>query len=544
MNPSLRPRAAFKFGAIALAAALSLTACGGEAGASGGKSASSTLLIGTTSDVSNFAPMSSVSVTDWWIMNQMYPPLFRAQRDGSLLPIAAKSATVGKDGKTVKVVLNDEFAWSDGTKLTANDLKFTLERFETDKLLQGAVVVKNFASAKVDSPTELTITLESPSYTWVQDLMRAISILPEHVFKDVPNLARHPLDAHPEHWVSGGSYTLAGISKGQRYQFKRNEHYPLAAEGNEKITDIEFRVYQDLNTMQLALQSGDLDVAAQSIPASAVSSLETKPGIKVEEVAESVSLSKLSFNVDSEPLNSQAARQAISGLIDSEEILEKVLQGRGTHEVGPILPLFKDYQLEGISAPKTTPEEAKKVFEKEGLKDSDNDGFYDGVDLKILCDLGNANHAKAAQVIHDDLGKVGLKSTVACSDRATSLTAAKAGKFDLYVHKITQFCGPTTNLVVQFDSSNPTGANYNFGSDSNLDTLLRNATAAIDEASNIETTKIAGKEVHSQALMVPLYVESMNYAWNTKRFDGYIPANVETNGIIDAYSLSQVLPSN
>lgn len=544
MKPSFRPHAAFKFGAIALAAALSLTACGGDAGASGGKSAGTTLLIGTTSDVSDFAPLNSVSVTDRWVMNQMYPPLFRAETDGSLLPIAAKSATVGKDGKTVKVVLNDEFDWSDGTKLTANDLKFTLERFETDKLLQGAALIKNFASAKVDSPTELTITMKSPSYTWMQDLMRTVSILPEHVFKDVDNVSKHPLDAHPEHWVSAGSFTLAGVTKGQRYHFKRNEAYPLSAEGNEKISDIEFRVYQDINTMQLALQTGDLDVAAQSVPSSAVSALETKPNIKVDEVAESVSLSKLTFNVKSEPLSSPAVRQAISGLVDSQEILDKVVQGRGTYEVGPILPLFKDFQLDGINPWKSTPEEAKKTFAEEGLNDSDGDGYYDGVDLKILCDLGNANHAKAAQVIHDDLDTVGVKTTIACSDRATSLTAAKAGKFDLYVHKITQSYGPTTNIVVQFDSSNPSGANYNFGSDTELDTLIRNATSAIDEPSNIEATKIAGKDIHNKALMVPLYVESMNYAWNTKRFDGYIPAVVETNGIIDSYSLSQVVPSS
>ena len=237
-------------------------------------------------------------------------------------------------------------------------------------------------------------------------------------------------------------------------------------------------------------------------------------------------------------------RQTISGLVDSQEILDKVVQGRGTYEVGPVLPLFKDFQLDGISPWKTTPEDAKRVFLEQGLRDADGDGYYDDVDLKILCDLGNANHAKTAQVIHDDLDKVGIKTTVACSDRATSLTAAKAGKFDLYVHKITQSYGPTTNLLVQFDSSNPSGANYNFGSDTDLDSLIENATSAINETSNIAATKIAGMDIHNKALMVPLYVESMNYASNTKRFGGYVPAVVETNGIIDSYSLSQVVPSS
>ncbi|GAA1884015.1 ABC transporter substrate-binding protein [Paeniglutamicibacter psychrophenolicus] len=528
-----------KTSAIALAALLSLTACGGG-GEAKGSSANSTLLIGTTSDVANFAPLNTVSITDMWVMNQMYPELFRAETDGSIRPLAAKSATISPDGKSIKVVLNEKFTWSDGEKLTANDLKFTLDRYVKDKLLQGKTIRENYESSKVVSPTELTVTMKSPSYGWAKDFMTSVRILPEHVFKDVPDLTKYALDAHEDAWVGAGPFTLAGVSKGQRYKFTRNEQYPLSAPGNEEITALEFRVYQDINTMQLALQSGELDLAAPSLPASAVASLESKPGIKVSEVSESVSLSKLTFNQQSKTLQSPKVRKAISGLIDTEAILETVLQGRGTHLESPVLPLFKGYAPEGQSIQKVSADQARDVFKQEGFKDADNDGFFDGLDYKILCDQGNSNHVKSAQVVRDNLATAGIKSTVACSERSTSLTAAKAADFDLYVHKMPQSYSPGTNLRFQFESPNDYGLNYTYGGDAELDELIKKSTNATDEKSYQEATQAVATRVGEQAMMLPLYIESLNYVSSTKRFDGYVQSPTEINGPVDSFSLSQV----
>ena len=526
-----------KTGALAIAALLAVTSC-----ASGPKSnaVDGTLLIGTTSDVVNFAPLNTVSITDMWVMNQMYPELFRSETDGSLRPLAAKSATVSADGKSVKVVLNEKFAWSDGKKITANDLKFTLDRFVKDKLLQGKTIRDNYASSKVISPTELNVEMKNASYGWAKDFMVSVRILPEHVFKDVPDLTKYAIDAHSEAWVSGGAFTLSGISKGQRYKFTRNALYPLSAPGNDVITNLEFRVYQDINTMQLALQSGDLDLAAPSLPASAVTSLKSKPGLKVSEVSESVSLSKMTFNHKTKALESPEARRAISGLIDTQAILETVLQGRGTHVDGPVLPLFKGYVPSDQTIEKVSADEVRTVMQHEGFKDSDNDGFFDDLDLKILCDQGNSNHVKSSQVIHDNLAQAGIKSTLACSERSTSLTAAKSGKFDLYVHKMPQSYSPGTNMRFQFDSSNEYGLNYTYGNDADLDRLIKTATTATDEKSYQEATKAIAISVGDKASMLPLYIESLNYVSSTKRFDGYVQSPTELNGPVDSFSLSQV----
>jgi peptide/nickel transport system substrate-binding protein len=529
--------------ALLLAGTLTLAACG--AGTPGGASTSakeSTLLIGTTTDVVTFSPLNNVSISDQWIMNQLYPDLFTLAADGSLTPHVAKSYAVSEDGTSLTIMLNDNFNWSDDEPITAEDVKFTLDRIVSDKLLHGATLRSNLASSEVISPTEIKINMASPSYGWALDLVRSAKILPQHVFKDVPNLADYPIDAHEDAWVSGGAFTLAGITKGQRYTFKRNAGYPLSAEGNKAITGLEFRIYQDINTMQLALQSGDLDLAAPSIPASAVGSLKGKPGIEITETADALNYSKLTFNASSAPLDNAVVRQVVSGLIDTQAILDSVLQGRGTHPVGPVLPVYKDYQPD-ITEWHFTADEAKQKMGSAGYQDKNNDGFFDEIDLKLLCDQGNANHAKSAQIVRDNLATAGIKVTLACTERATSLTAAKAGEFDLYIHKLNQINSPATNLALQYSSANTAGLYYNEAVDTKMDSLIQTAVAATTKDTYIKATKDAAAYIHDNAYVLPLYVEAMNNAFNTKRFTGYIPTGLEQSTMVNPYSLSQVIPS-
>lgn len=538
-----RSSALARTAALLLAGTLALTACG--SGSSGGDSASakgSTLLIGTTTDVVTFSPLNNVSISDQWIMNQLYPDLFTLALDGSLKPHVAESYAVSDDGLSVTIMLNDNFKWSDDKPITAEDVKFTLDRFVSDKLLHGATLRANLASSEVVSPTEIKITMTNPSYGWALDLVRSAKILPQHVFKDVPNLADYPIDAHEDAWVSGGAFTLTGITKGQRYTFERNAGYPLSADGNEAVTGLEFRIYQDINTMQLALQSGDLDLAAPSIPASAVGSLETKPEIEIIETAEALNYSKLTFNASSAPLDDPVVRQVVSGLVDTQAILDSVLQGRGTHPVGPVLPVYEDHQPD-LTEWQFTAEEAKEKMRSAGYKDADNDGSFDDVDLKLLCDQGNANHAKSAQIIRDNLATAGIKVTLACTERATSLAAAKAGEFDLYIHKLNQINSPATSLALQYSSINTQGLYYNYVVDQEMDSLIAEAVAATTEEAYIEATKTAASYIHENAYVLPLYVEAMNSAYNTKRFTGYVPYGLEQSTMVSPYSLSQVVPS-
>ena len=55
------------------------------------------------------------------------PTLMKMAADGSIVGLAAKNSEVSSDGKTWKFTINDDLYWSDGQKLTPEDVKFTFD---------------------------------------------------------------------------------------------------------------------------------------------------------------------------------------------------------------------------------------------------------------------------------------------------------------------------------------------------------------------------------------------------------------------------------
>lgn len=512
------------------AVALMLSGCGGI---NGSKPPSTVIKIGTTTEVVSYSPLNNTSVTDKWVMNQMYPDLFTLDGKGGRIPHLANDIEVSEDGSVLTLKLNKDFAWSDGVPITADDVKFTFERIRSDKLVGGATIITNYKDSTVVSPEQLDITMKVPSFGWAEDIARSFNVMPKHVFESVPNLAELSIEKKPEYWVSGGSFTLDKIVAGQRYIFAANKHYPLRAPGADAVTGVEFRIYGDINTMLLALQNGDLDIAAPSVPSSAVGPLALHPDIEIIESMNALNFSKLTFNTKVAALNDPVVRRAISGMIDTDPLVRAVLQGHATNVVSPVLPIYTDYQPD-VQKFSFTPEVAKKMIADAGYKD---------LEFKLICDAGNANHAKSAQIIRDSLAKADIKVDLACGERATTIAAAKKGNFDLYLNKINTSNAPGTNLVFQYHPANVSGLNYTFNKDSQATKLIDATVKAANEADYIGSVKTAASYLHEQAYLVPLYVEAINSAFNTKRFTGYLPTGLETNTMINSYSLAQVVPN-
>ncbi len=523
--------------AVLAASALALTACAGGSNNAdskgGGDVGDGVLHIGTTTEVVNWTPLNSVSITDMWVMYQLYPSLQRLDTDGVYQPHAADSVEPSEDGNSVVIKLNKDFKWSDGEPITANDVKFTLDRLRDDSLLAGKSFIPNYDGTTVQDDTTAIVQMKAPSYSWSIDLGQSLVLIPEHVFADVPTLQGYSIENDPDRWVSGGSFTLTNIVAGQRYDFEPNEYYPLRAEGNEAVKGIEFQIYGDVNTMQLALRNNDIDVMAPIVPASAIGALENQQNIEVVEANEALNYTKLTFNASRDMLSSAKVRNALAGLVDTQAIIDNVLQGHGIQGKTPVVPALTEYQAD-VKPYKSTPDEVKKVLADAGIPDPT---------MMLTCDQGNSSHAKSAQLVKDMLAPAGVTVDIRCAERATSITNAQAGNFDLYIHKLGQTSSPSTTLYLTFDPSNPSGLNYNFVEDPEGVKLLTAAQTATTKDDYVKAVKAASIYFHDQAYMVPLYAESMVSAYNNARFDGYVPAAFETSTMVSAYSLAQVAPS-
>lgn len=522
------------------AAALLLTGCGlnEDQGDADTDADSATLRIGTTTDVANFNPLGSLSKTDSWILNAMYPQLLRLDGNAEKVPELAESHKLEDDGATVIFTLRDDFEWTDGEPITAGDVKFTAEAIMENQL--GNVAAKLTWVESIEAPDDTTVIfhLDQPYAPFAEGVGFWMRIVPEHIFGEAGDLSTFANDSD---WVGGGAYVLDSMTRGQRYVLKANEHYPYAPEGGAAVETVEYVVYPDVNTMILALRNGDIDLMGTPVPASAAASLESEQNITMDEVS-SLGFAHLTYNMQNPVLAEKPVRQALSMVVDTESIIETILQGDGQEMVGPISPIFGEYDNLDLEAYPFDPVGARALLEDSGFTDADNDGMLDGLALEILCDQSNANLTRVAEVVSEDAAEAGIDLTVACIERNTFLSRTKDGQYDIDLSQWGVFDNPMDQLRSTYLSSNPGGINYNLVQDPKLDALVNDAAATIDQEQFVEKIRGIDEYVHDQALLTPLYVETFRFAYRSDRFEGFEPSPSDLLGMVTGYSLSQVRP--
>lgn len=526
--------------AFAAAAALLLSSCALNEGESDTSATATeddlTLRIGTTTDVANFNPLQSLSKTDSWILNAMYPHLLRLDENAEKVPELASGYETEGDGSTVVFTLRDDFVWSDGEPVTADDVAFSAQAIIDNQLGNVAAKLTWVESIEVRDDVTVAFELSAPYAPFAEGVGFWMSIVPEHIFSEAGDLTAFANDSD---WVGAGAYVLESMDRGQRYTMHANENYPYAPEGGAAVQTVEYVVYPDINTMLLALKNGDIDLMGNPVPSSALGGLESDQNVTVQSV-DSLGFAHLTYNVTDETLARAEVRQALSMVVDTESIIATVLQGNGQPMVGPISPVFGEFDNPDLEAYPFDPAAARTLLEDNGFTDADGDGFLDGAQFEVICDQSNANLTRVAEVVRDDAAEAGIKLDLACIERNTFLSRTKEGDYQIDLSQWGVFDNPMDQLRSTYLSSNPGGINYNLVQDPELDALVNEAATTLDHDQFVERIQGIDAYVHEQALLTPLYVEQFSFAYRSDRFTGFAPSPSDLLGMVTGYSLSQV----
>jgi peptide/nickel transport system substrate-binding protein len=532
-----RPLAAV---AAVVAASLALTGCLNEGGdpVDEAEAGASTLRIGTTTDVANFNPLGSLSKTDSWILNAMYPQLLRIDGNAEKVPELAEGYTTEDDGATVIFTLRDDFEWTDGEPVTASDVKYTAETIMANQL--GNVAAKLTWVESIEAPDDTTVVfnLNQPYAPFAEGVGFWMRVVPEHIFAEVDDVAAFANDSD---WVGAGAYVLDSVQRGQRYTMKANENYPYAPDGGAAVGTVEYVIYPDVNTMILALRNGDIDLMGTPVPASAQASLESDGNIATQTVG-SLGFAHLTYNMQNEVLADQSVRQALSMVVDTTSIIDTILQGQGEPMVGPISPVFAEFDNTDLEPYPFDPAAARTLLEDAGYTDGDGDGILDGLSFEMVCDQSNANLTRVAEVVREDAREAGIDIRLACIERNTFLARTSSGEYDIDLSQWGVFDNPMDQLRSTYLSSNPGGINYNLVEDPELDALIDDAATTDDRDAFIAKIQNIDGYVHDQALLTPLYVEDFTFAYRGDRFEGFDPSPSDLLGMVTGYSLAQVVP--
>ena len=190
--------------------------------------------------------------------------------------------------------------------------------------------------------------------------------------------------------------------------------------GAVQLAGAEVRFVTDGATRATQVQTGEADISL-SIPASAVSSLESAPGISVLN-ADSPRTATLYMNNGRAPFNNVDFRKAVRSALDLDALAASVYEGAALPSTGPFAST-EPWASGNAVSPKQNFEEAKKL-----LADA---GYTAGRPLEIIAIVERPEFADVATVIQDNLMNIGVPVSIQSKESVAAEAEVLAGNYDM-----------------------------------------------------------------------------------------------------------------
>ncbi|MFF6782298.1 ABC transporter substrate-binding protein [Streptomyces sp. NPDC012510] len=304
-----------------------LAACGATDSAGG---SGDTIVVGTTDrfTASNDAPAPldpayAYDVGTWNILRQTVQTLLVQPRgDGEPEPEAASSCSFTDTGNERYVcTLRDGLRFADGSPVTAQDVKFSIDRARSLKADSGVfALLSTIDLVETKGDNEVIFHLNSPDATLPYKLSTPVAgiVNPADYDKDrlrdgfqVDGSGPYTLDAQ----VKGGELVKAVFTKNPRYR----------GQLDPKNDEVELRSFESADAMGAALKDGDIDLMTRTMTPEQITALSGSENKDID-VIESAGLEirYLAFNTKASPVRSTAVRRAMAEIIDRGELVSKV----------------------------------------------------------------------------------------------------------------------------------------------------------------------------------------------------------------------------
>lgn len=239
------------------------------------------------------------------------------------------------------------------------------------------------------------------------------------------------------------------------------------------VHQLYYKIYANIDTAILALQAGDVDHITWAITAGRVPSLQSDPNIRLAYLEDN-GYFYLAFNQKLQPMNLMKYRQAISHLIDKEQVVNVYMGGFGAIGTAVEPPYWGAWHNETVPAyPYDDPFEdtttiPEDLLEAAGLTDQNGDGWRDLPDgtpmEKIVILTPPADYdpirIRAGQAIAKNMREVGINAEAKAIDFDTLVARMTSMDFQMLIIGWSLSSDPVGNV---FDILGPKASSNTFG---------------------------------------------------------------------------------
>jgi peptide/nickel transport system substrate-binding protein len=429
----------------------------------------------------------------------------------------AKGYTMSPDGLKITILLRPDAVWHDGSPVTAEDIKWSLDRAVTaNSLAPPQLSTGSLTSAdqfKIVDAHTIEVTLPQPDRLALANLC-----VPYAIMINSKLAKAHATQADPwaQEWMktntaASGAYMVESYHAGESLILRRHEAWKAGVDG--KLPDFRRIIIQtvpEAATRANLIEKGDADLSID-LAASDLPTMEKAPKVKVVSVPQTNGFTHITVNTQLAPFNNPKVRQAIAAALPYEDMFKAALFGRG----------FRLYGADWTSSPpdsnfpqpiplKTNIDKAKALMAEAGMAN--------GFSTTFAFSAGQSATAEpVASLLKEALGKIGIQVEIQKKPDAEFNTMEAEKKLPFYTDGATAWL-PATDYYFRLYFTRDQRWNFASWKNTDIETI---SSAARFETNPAKYDDDCKKMIEVFAQQVPLVM-----LWQPNH-DAVMAANID-----------------
>ncbi|MEO8286072.1 MAG: peptide ABC transporter substrate-binding protein [Chloroflexota bacterium] len=302
---------------------------GGSAGSAGGVLRWSNEGI---TELDTLDPPKTQSSNSVMAAGLIFESLVRLDAKLNIQPAGAEKWDISEDGKTYTFQIRKDLKWADGSPVTAEDFRYSLERALSKEFANGSAGyylnnIEGAAEWTAGTATGLTgVTTDGTDKLVIKIKVPGVYFLDQLTFIGAAVVPKKLIDQYGDKWSDHawgtGPFMLKEWKHNQSLSLVPNPNY---WKGKLQLASIEMPFIQEPATAFQLYQTNQLDImgSQQFPPAEVASQIGTPDFRQVPQFFDAY----IGFNNNKAPLDNVHLRRALALAVDKKTLADKVLGG-------------------------------------------------------------------------------------------------------------------------------------------------------------------------------------------------------------------------
>mgnify|MGYP001058148890 CR=1 FL=1 len=421
-------------------------------------------------------------VTPFMLLYALHDGMVKPMPGNPTAPCLAESYSASADGLIHTFVLRAGARFHNGAPVTAEDVKFSFERYRGNA---AGFIKERVALVETPDPRQVIFRLHKPwpdFLSYYSSVTGAGWIVPRKYVESVGE------DGFKKEPIGAGPYKFVSFTPGVELVMEAFDGYWRKTPTVKRLI---WKVIPEETTRLAALKRGEVDLA-YSIRGELAEELQRTPGLTLKPVV--INSPFWIYFADQwdpkSPWHDARVRQAVTLALDRDGINQALTLGHSLL-TGSIVPKDFDYYWQPPKIP-YDPAAARRLMAEAGFRSGFDAGEY-------FCDASYANLGEAAM---NSLEGIGIRLKMRPVERAAFVKEYSEKK---YRNLIQGGSGAFGNAATRMETFVVKGGAYVYGSYPDIDDLFAQQEVETDRAKRAAVLQRMQQLVHERTVYAPLW---------------------------------------